>query len=428
MVALRASRDWFRDVNTRAEFLIAYNSIVATPANSNLRSSREGVEAAPSFTEAKTLSMNPAEPLTEKVVKERKESRRQEYNLETALEPSFYELGPSQGTRGTLRANAAGLTRPRPGQISDQAGKGLATTMESSPFIDSLLSYGGAALLSQQEIANRQLESELKFLSNDELVKLQQHPMHLLPSFQLADLLLRRRLERELRELPADERETEVRIRVTVAEYERDGETGSDPSEASENDESKFDEYLNFLIHQTTSQGTSGRIEEEYDAEIGEDIEEEIEDQIEDQIEEKIEEENIRGSENAGLKLGEDNENLQHHRANIEALEGNTQRNALESQDRLRGRYRNEPIKIEVDSTDIQAEPGRVAQDIDTFGINARIESLLPRLQMSELGPDMRPAQAQVDDDTVIKEEDLATPRGEGDIDVKIEGLEEEGA
>ncbi|KAK6337039.1 hypothetical protein TWF718_009825 [Orbilia javanica] len=386
-MAIRTTRDWFSSVNTRAEFLIVHDAIAIDPMNRHFRSSEENQNLIP-LIDNKELVLNPAVPLVEMT---NKNGNRYRLDSDENSEPNLADTNPNTqrtpGTRKTTSQSKDGLERAGVAPIERDG---------SESFINSLMLSGGLALLDQQAVAKRQLEAELAFLSNQDLLALHETPLRMLPEFQLADLLLRKRLEEELKELPGDERENEIQIKLTIAGYERQAEPRADVS----SDDDGFEDYLNMLMRKTGDRDTAGGMEEEYD--------------------EGLEYEGAAGYYEDEERIGESNgERRQDDKIKVEEPLKNEQSIAVEPEDDRKGGHGNDPIKIEADlagTADVSAlGPG----NLDTSQINARIESILPQVQMSDVPLDLGPGQ-QIEEAT-IKEEYHITQEAEDDIDVKTE-------
>ncbi|KAF3222993.1 hypothetical protein TWF679_004191 [Orbilia oligospora] len=383
-MAAQTTRDGFFNVNSRAEFLIAHDTITVDPINSHFRS-KDVPEGSIPTVERKELTMNPALPLADT-----SGANGNRYSLEgpekivgaSPSQPVILEANPD-----TQRAATARKTRPQSKKRPETTERAAVGPNESTSFIDSLMSSGGKALLVEQNTAKQQLESELLLLSSEELIKLRQHPLYQLPTFQLADLLLRKRLEKDLTDLPEDERQSEIQFKLAMADYERQGGIDVNSSEISE-EGGVFEEYLEKALRQTGVQGTDTKMEEEDNEEYGGQ-------NYGDYIKNLLEKENSPESE------GDDDEDLM----KIEEFLKKELSTAVQPEDNRAGGYAQSAIKIEDDDTTlgILSRPRSVIGTLDTSQIDAQLKRLAPQMEMSGVPPETE--YDRLISETIVKEE-----------------------
>ncbi|KAF3187201.1 hypothetical protein TWF225_004356 [Orbilia oligospora] len=382
-MAVRTTRDWFFNLNSRAEFLTAHDTITVDPMNSHFRSKDVPKSAVPTL-EKKELTMDPAVPLADT----------------SGANGNRYSLGGPEKIVGTspnqpviAEANPDTRRATTARKTNSQLEKGPETTEptaigsnENTSLIDSLMSSGGKALLAEQNTAKQQLESELLFLSSEELIKLRQHPLYQLPAFQLADLLLRKRLEKDLKDLPEDERESEIQFKLAMADYGRQGGIDINSSEISEGGD-VFEEYLEKAIRQTGAQGTDTKMEEEYNEEYGgQNYGAYIK--------------NLREKESSPESEGDDDDLVK-----IEEFLKKELSTAVQPEDNRVGGYAQGAVKIEADDTSLGrfSGPRSVIGTLDTSQIDAQLKRLAPQMEMSGVPPETE--YDRLISETVVKEE-----------------------
>ncbi|EGX44023.1 hypothetical protein AOL_s00210g184 [Orbilia oligospora ATCC 24927] len=382
-MAARTTRDGFFNLNSRAEFLIAHDTITVDPINSHFRSKDVPKDSKPTV-EKKELTMNPAVPLADT-------SGANGNRYSVGGPEKIVGTSPSQPVIVQADTDTQRATPDR--KTSSQLEKGPETaelaavgSNDRTSLIDSLMSSGGKALLAGQEVAKQQLESELLLISSEELIKLRQHPLYQLPKFQLADLLLRTRLEKEFKDLPEDERESEIQFKLAMADYERQGGIDANSSEISE-EGGVFEEYLEKAIRQTGAQGTDTKMEEEYS--------EEYEGQnYGDYIKNLLEKESSPESE------GDDDDLVK-----IEEFLKKELSTAVQLEDNRAGGYAQDAVKIEADDTSLGrfSRPRSVIRTLDASQIDAQLKRLAPQMEMSGVPPETE--YDRLISETIVKEE-----------------------